>query len=69
MAFKDAIAFQRELHIQEEIDSEEAIKEAGGTILRITESDRQAFIDAVAPIYEEARSQYSKELLSLVGIE
>ena len=69
LAFKDAIAFQRELHIQEEIDSEEAIKEAGGTILRITESDRQAFIDAVAPIYEEARSQYSKELLSLVGIE
>ena len=69
LAFNDAIAFQRELHIQEEIDSEIAIQEAGGTIVRITKSDRQAFIDAVSPIYEEARLQYVEELLSLVGIE
>ena len=69
LAFNDAITFQRELHIQEEIDSEIAIQEAGGTIVRITESDRQAFIDAVSPIYEEARLQYGEELLSLVGIE
>ena len=69
LAFNDAVVFQRDLHIQEEIDSETAIEEAGGSIIRISESEKQAFIDAVAPIYEEARSKYSQELLSLVGIE
>jgi tripartite ATP-independent transporter DctP family solute receptor len=67
-AVKDAITFQRDLHVKEEEDSMVAIRKAGGEILELTPEQMKAFQDAVRPIYGEARSQYSKELLALAGL-
>ena len=67
-AIKDAITFQRDLHVKEEEDSMVAIRKAGGEILELTPEQMKAFQDAVRPIYGEARSQYSKELLALAGL-
>jgi TRAP-type C4-dicarboxylate transport system substrate-binding protein len=67
-AVQDAVAFQRDLHIQEEEDAAVAIREAGGEIIELTPEELQAFVSAVQPIYAEARAQYSRDLLSLVDL-
>ena len=66
-AVKDAVAFQRDLHVKEEEDAQAAIRKAGGEILELTPEQHKAFVAAVTPIYGEARNEYSRELLSLVS--
>jgi TRAP-type C4-dicarboxylate transport system substrate-binding protein len=66
-AVRDAVIYQRGLHDQAEIDSQEIIREAGGEIVELTPEQRAEFVDAVAPIYADAETRYSRELLSLVG--
>jgi tripartite ATP-independent transporter DctP family solute receptor len=66
-AVKDAVAFQRELHLKEEEDAQADIRKAGGEILELTPQQHKAFVDAVTPIYGEARAEYSRDLLSLVN--
>ena len=65
-AVKEAVAFQRDLHVKEEEDSAAEIRKVGGEILELTPEQHQAFVAAVTPIYGEARAQYSRELLALV---
>ena len=60
--------FQRDLHVKEEDDAMAAIRKEGGEILELTPQEHAAFVRAVNPIYGEARSQYSRELLALVGV-
>jgi TRAP-type transport system periplasmic protein len=67
-AVREAISLQRSLHDQAEIDSEVIIKESGGEVVELTAQQRQQFVDAVTPIYEEARSTYSAELLEHIGL-
>ncbi len=67
-AVRDAVAFQRGLHVKEEEDSMTAIRAEGGTIVELTASEHKAFVDAVTPMYGEARGQYDRELLSLVNL-
>jgi len=67
-AVTDAVAYQRELHVREEDESVVAIKKEGGEILELTPDQHKAFVTAVTPIYGEARSQYSRELLTLVKL-
>ena len=67
-AVKEAVTLQRQLHDQAEIDSAEIIREAGGEIVTLTPQQRQAFVDAVAPIYADAQNHYDRELLNLVGL-
>jgi tripartite ATP-independent transporter DctP family solute receptor len=67
-AVQDAVAFQRALHIEEEVAAAETIREAGGEIIELTAAEMQAFVAAVQPIYDEARAQYSRELLALVNL-
>ena len=67
-AVRDAVAFQRGLHVKEEEDSMAAIRAEGGTIVELTASEHKAFVDAVTPLYGEARTQYHRELLSLVNL-
>jgi len=67
-AVRDAVAFQRGLHVKEEEDSMAAIRAEGGTIVELTASEHKAFVDAVTPMYGEARGQYDRELLSLVNL-
>ena len=68
-AVRDAVLFQRGMKDGEEEAAATAIREGGGEILELTPEEVQAFIDAVNPIYDEARDQYSRELLELVGLQ
>jgi len=67
-AVKDAIVFQRDLHVKEEEDAVVAIKQAGGELIELTPQQHEAFARAVNPIYGEARSEYGREMLGLVGV-
>ena len=66
-AVTEAVAFQRALHVKEEVGAEADIRNVGGEIIELTPEQHQAFVAAVTPIYGEARTQYSSELLSLVS--
>jgi len=65
-AVKDAIVFQRDLHVREEADARRAIEAAGCEIVELTSGEHEAFVAAVRPIYGEAREQYGEELFELV---
>jgi tripartite ATP-independent transporter DctP family solute receptor len=67
-AVTDAVAVQRGRKVQEEIDAAEAIRDSGGEILTLTTDELEQFKAAVAPLYEEAQTQYSPELLALAGL-
>jgi tripartite ATP-independent transporter DctP family solute receptor len=67
-AVADAVQFQRNLHVKEEEDAMVEIKKEGGSIVELTPEEHQKFVDAVKPIYGEARGQYDRELLSVAKI-
>jgi tripartite ATP-independent transporter DctP family solute receptor len=67
-AVRDAIAFQRDLHVKEEEDAAATIRKVGGEIVELTADQHSAFVSAVTPIYGEARSQFGPELLKLVNL-
>ena len=67
-AVKDAIVRQREAKVREEEEAIAAIRAAGGEIIELTPAELRPFKDAVAPIYDDARQRYSRELLELVGL-
>ena len=67
-AVTEAVAYQRKLHDQAEIDAAQTIREAGGEIVTLSPQQRQVFVDAVAPIYADAESQFSRELLEMVNL-
>jgi len=67
-AVKDAIIFQRELHLKEDDDAMAAIRGERGEIVALSAQEHEAFVRAVTPIYDEARRQYPRDLLRLVGL-
>jgi TRAP-type transport system periplasmic protein len=67
-AVNDAVAFQRELHVKEENDAMAAIRKEGGEIVELTAQEHESFVRAITPIYDEARSQYPRDLLGLAGL-
>jgi tripartite ATP-independent transporter DctP family solute receptor len=67
-AVQDAVAFQRDLHVREEDEAMAAIRKEGGEIVDLTAVQHKAFVDAVTPIYGEARAQYNRDLLRLVNV-
>jgi len=67
-AVRDAVDVQRGLHVKEEEDAMVDIRKEGGTIVELTADEHQNFVDAVKPIYGEARGQYDRELLSLANL-
>jgi TRAP-type C4-dicarboxylate transport system substrate-binding protein len=67
-AAKEAIAFQRELAVEEDVQARRAIIDAGGEIAELKPDEHVAFAAAVKPIYGEARGQYDKNVLELAGV-
>jgi TRAP-type C4-dicarboxylate transport system substrate-binding protein len=65
---KDAVTFQRELHLKEDNDAMTAIRQERGEILELSAQEHEAFVRAVRPIYDEARKEYPRDLLGLVGL-
>jgi TRAP-type transport system periplasmic protein len=66
-AVKDAIAFQRGLHVQEEEDAHKAIAARGCEIVGLTADEHNAFAAAVQPLLDEARGTYGPELFELAA--
>ena len=56
-ASPDSVAFQRDLHVKEEDEAEQAIKAEGCEIVTLDARQRDAFAAAVRPIAAEARKQ------------
>ena len=67
-AVREAIAFQRDLHVKEEEDAVAAIRKVGGEIVELTADQHELFVSAVNPIYNETRTVFGPELLKLVNL-
>jgi tripartite ATP-independent transporter DctP family solute receptor len=67
-AVRDAVMFQRESHVKEELEAAAEIKKAGGEIVGLNPEEHKAFVSAVSPIYKEARDQFDRGLLTLVDL-
>ena len=65
---KEAVTFQRGLHIKEEEDAEAAMKAQGCEIVELDAAQHKLFADKVQPIYAEARKQLGNELFDLMKL-
>jgi TRAP-type C4-dicarboxylate transport system substrate-binding protein len=66
-AAADAVAFQRDLAIEEERDARRAIEAQGCLIEELTPAEHALFVRAVAPMMAEAEEIYGAEMLKQVG--
>jgi TRAP-type transport system periplasmic protein len=66
-AITDAIAFQRELHVQEEKEARKAIEARGCEIVALTSAEHDAFAAAVEPLISEARGMFGAALFDLTA--
>jgi tripartite ATP-independent transporter DctP family solute receptor len=64
-AVTDAVAFQRERHVQEEDEARQAIMAQGCEVIELTAAEHDAFAAAVQPLLDEARGSYGRELYAL----
>jgi C4-dicarboxylate-binding protein DctP len=64
-AVKDAVAFQRELHVEEEEAARRAIEAEGCKLTELTADEHNAFATAVRPLRDDARETYGRKLLDL----
>src|ERR1700676_55549 len=55
VAVAEAIAFQRDLHVREEVDARRAIEAAGCEIVELSADQHAEFVAAVQPLLREAR--------------
>ena len=59
-ATREAVLAQRELAVREEEVARKAIEDAGGEIVELTPAERAAFVRAVKPLHDEARTRFSE---------
>jgi TRAP-type C4-dicarboxylate transport system substrate-binding protein len=62
----DAVAFQRELHVEEEEDARKAIAAQGCAVAQPTAAEHDLFAAAVKPLIDDARRMYGDEMFALV---
>jgi TRAP-type C4-dicarboxylate transport system substrate-binding protein len=65
-AVTEAVIFQRGLAEQENVDSKKAIEAEGCVINALTPQEHDAFVAAVQPLLNDARSLYGDEMFTLV---
>jgi len=65
-AVKRAVAFQRELAIEEDRQARAAIEQEGCEIAELTVGEHAQFRAAVAPLLDEARGTYGREMFELI---
>ncbi len=64
-AVREAVLAQRELAVREEDIAEQAIRDAGGEVVRLTADERAAFVQAVKPLHDEARARFPEAYAAL----
>jgi TRAP-type transport system periplasmic protein len=65
-AIKRAVAFQRELAIEEDREARGSIEAAGCEITALTADEHAQFRNAVAPLLHEARATYGSEMFEMI---
>jgi TRAP-type C4-dicarboxylate transport system substrate-binding protein len=65
-AVTDAVAFQRDLAVEEHEDSRKAIEAEGCVFNALTAPEHDAFVAAVQPLLSDARDMYGEEMFRLV---
>src|ERR1041385_4246953 len=65
-AVTGAVAFQRELAIEEDVASRKAILDEGCEIAELTMQELAAFSKAVQPLWADAQKTYGKEMFGMV---
>jgi TRAP-type transport system periplasmic protein len=65
-AVKDAVAFQRELAIEEDKEARRAILAQGCAIAELMPDEHSQFVAAVRPLHDQAREIFGQKLFSLL---
>jgi TRAP-type transport system periplasmic protein len=65
-AIKRAVAFQRDLAIEEDREARAAIEAAGCEIAELTAGEHEQFRTAVAPLIAEAKSTYGSKMFGMI---
>ncbi len=65
-AVTEAVGFQRQLAVEENTQSRQAIEAAGCEIVELTPAEHDAFVAAVQPLLAEARGMYGEAMLKMV---
>jgi TRAP-type transport system periplasmic protein len=66
-AIDAAVSFQRDLHEAEEKDSEKIILAQRGEIAELSSAEHDAFAAATAPLRQEAKASFGKEMFALAA--
>jgi TRAP-type transport system periplasmic protein len=66
-AVQDAIAFQRDLAVEEDRDARRAIEQQGCAIVELTQGEHAAFAAAVQPLIAEAGETYGSTAMRLAS--
>jgi TRAP-type C4-dicarboxylate transport system substrate-binding protein len=65
-ASREAVSFQRELAVKEEENARKAIESQGCEIVDLSPDERDAFVQAVKPLYEEAKQHFGAEVFTFL---
>jgi C4-dicarboxylate-binding protein DctP len=66
-AVTDAVAFQRGLALEEDRDARGAIETQGCEIVELSAEEHAAFVAAVQPLLDEAKTTYGRKMFDMVG--
>jgi len=67
-AVREAVTFQRDLHVQEEEEARKAIEAQGCEVAELTAAERDVFAAAVMPLINEARATFGPVLFDLTAV-
>jgi tripartite ATP-independent transporter DctP family solute receptor len=65
-AVTEAVAYQRNLAVEENMQSRQAIEAAGCEIVELTAKEHDAFVKAVQPLLADARKAYGEAMFKMV---
>jgi tripartite ATP-independent transporter DctP family solute receptor len=65
-AVAEAVAFQRDAHVQEEQDARREIETEGGEVVDLDTDQHARFAQAVQPLLGDARDRFGRDLFRLV---
>jgi tripartite ATP-independent transporter DctP family solute receptor len=65
-AVKEAVAYQRQLAVEEHEQSRRIIEDAGCEIVALSDKEHAAFVAAVQPLTADARKMYGEEMFAML---
>lgn len=65
-AARKAVLAQRELAVEEELAARKAIEAVGGEVVELTPEARNAFVQAVKPLHDDARRRFGDDVFALI---